>query len=48
MGAVLGEYGGTGLADAGTRAGDDDDGIGDLHGGSFRVTRADLVIVDYL
>ena len=25
-----------------------DDGIGDLHGGSFRVTRANLVIVDYL
>jgi hypothetical protein len=37
MGAVLGEGDGTGLPNAGTRTGDNDDGIGELHAGSFRL-----------
>ena len=37
MRPVLGEGGGTGRADAGTGTGDDDNGVGELHAGSFRL-----------
>ncbi len=45
VGAVLGEGGGTGLADAGTGTGDDDNGVGELHAVSFRMQRQLLAIL---